>query len=94
MQGPALRATGRNNMNKMLAAAGGLTAKRATARKMETLLSEAQWYVRFGSTTAAGRVQWPERWKHNLLKRNGMFDFAERQQLEECSGQKDGNATF
>ena len=52
MQGPALRATGRNNMNKMLAAAGGLTAKRATPKNMETTF---------------------------FLKRNGMFDFAERQ---------------
>ena len=39
-------------------------------------------------------VQRPEIWKRYCLKRDGMFDFAERQQLEECSGQKDGNATF
>jgi hypothetical protein len=51
MQGPALRATGRNNMNKMLAAAGGLTAKRATPRKMETLLSEDPWHVLLCRTT-------------------------------------------
>ena len=91
MQGPALRATGRNNMNKMLAAAGGLTAKRATPRKMETLLKiHGMFYFAERQDVS---MQHPERWKHLSLKINGMF-FLQSDRTSACNAQKDGNATF
>ena len=62
--------------------------QRATPRKMETQFSEAQWYVRLCRTTATGRVQWPERWKRDFLKRCGMFCFAERQKPQRAWSKK------
>ena len=78
MQGPALRATGRNNMNKMLAGRW-FDGEACNAQKDGNTTLKINGVFFFAERQDVS-VQRPERWKHHFLKTAGMCYCAERQE--------------